>query len=62
MVITTYAVNSGMLYSSRETPPLGLQTITNTELNLDQRRDMSSDATVIEYGLIAAVIAKENSD
>ena len=62
MVITTYAVNSGMVYTSRETHPLGLQTITNTELNLDQRRAMSSDATVIEYGLIAAVIPKENSD
>ena len=51
-----------MVYSSRETPQLGLQTITNTELNLDQRRAMSSDATVIEYGLIAAVIPKGNSD
>ena len=62
MEISTSAVNSRMVYSSRETPPLGLQTITNTELNLDQRRAMSGGATVIEYGLIAAVIPKENSD
>ena len=62
MEISTSAVNSRMVYSSRETPPLGLQTITNTELNLDQQRAISGGATVIEYGLIAAVIPKENSD
>ena len=62
MEITTSAVNSWMVYSSRETPPLGLQTINQHRTHPWTTASHFGGATVIEYGLIAAVIPKEDSD